>query len=97
MKGQFAMQSFDVAHRREQGVDLIIVFVDERVGRTPDSDQGAIMSRLTLCARNAGLAGSVLLWRGGFVCDRRFRAFFESAPYELLATGINRKLTCNNL
>lgn len=63
-----------------------------------DADRRAIMGGLALCARSAKLAGHVVLvWRGGFFCDRKFHAFFESAPYDVLAASINRKLTCNNL
>ncbi len=46
------MQSFKVAHVREQGVDLIIVFVDERVSNMTDADRREIAGRLTLCARH---------------------------------------------
>lgn len=92
------MQSFDVAHVREQNVDLIIVFVDQRVGRMTDQERAEISARLALCSRSAGLAGFVVLvWPGGFYADRRFHPFFESAPYELLAMSVNQKLTCENL
>jgi hypothetical protein len=92
------MQYFDIAHVREQGVDLIIVFVDQRVGRVTDGERAEVSARLTLCSRSAGLAGFVVLvWPGGFYGDRRFHPFFESAPYEVLAASINRKLTCENL
>lgn len=59
------MQSFDIAHVREQGVDLIVVFVDERVSRMADADRNAIMARLALCARSDGLAGDIVLVRNG--------------------------------
>jgi hypothetical protein len=92
------VQSFDVAHLREQGVDLIIVFVDRRVANMSDNERNEIVARLSLCARSAGLPGSVVLvWPGGFFCDRHFHAFFQSAPYEVLAASINKKLTCENL
>jgi hypothetical protein len=92
------MQSFDIAHIREQGVDLIVVFVDPRVGRMTDSERAEISAQLTLCSRGARLAGSVVLvWPGGFYGNRRFHAFFESTPYEALVASINKKLHCENL
>ena len=92
------MQQFEVAHIREQGQDLIIVFVSDRVRHMTDQDRANLSMALTLCSRSAGLAGAVVLvWPGGFYADRRFHAFFESAPYELLASSINKKLTCENL
>jgi hypothetical protein len=92
------MQNFDVAHVREQGVDLIIVFVAERVRSMSTSDTNGLITSLTLCARSAGLAGHVVLvWRGGFFADPKFHAFFESAPYEVLAASVNKKLSCSNM
>jgi hypothetical protein len=82
------MQQFDVAHVRERGVDLIIVFVNDRVRYMSDEDRGALAVALTLCARSAGLAGAVVLvWPGGFFADRDL----------LLAASVNTQLTCDNL
>jgi hypothetical protein len=87
-----------VAHIREQGVDLIIVFVSDRVRWMNDTDVRSIVAGLTVCARSAGLAGHVVLvWPGGFYADRPLHPFFESAQYELLAASINKKLNCQNV
>lgn len=92
------MQSFDVAHIREQGVDLIIVFVSDTVRWMSDEERNQILTALTLCAHSADLAGYVVLvWPGGFFCRKEFHAFFESAPYDILSANINKKLTCENL
>ena len=92
------MSDFQVAHIREQGVDLIIVFVAERVRRIPDSEKQALAAGLTLCAHTAGLAGHVVLvWPGGFFADRKFHAYFESVPYDFLVANINKHLTCQNM
>lgn len=92
------MQQFDVAHLREQGVDLIIVFVNEQVRYMTAHDRNSLVAALTICARSAGLAGVVVLvWPGGFFGDHGVHAYFESVPYEFLVSNINKKLTCNNL
>jgi hypothetical protein len=82
---------------REQGVDLIVVFVAERVRLIPDNEKQALAGGLTLCARSAGLAGQVVLvWPGGFFGDRNFHAYFRDAPYEFLVANINKRLSCPN-
>jgi hypothetical protein len=92
------MQSFDVAHIRERGVDLIVVFVDQKVGRMTDEERNGILLRLSLCARSAGLAGFVVLsWPEGFFCNRRFHGFFQSTPYRALVAQRNRTLRCDNI
>lgn len=92
------MASFDVAHIREQGVDLVVVFVRAQARSLSNVDADKFTAALTLCARDAGLAGTVVLvWPGGFRAPQSFHPFFRSAPYERLAASINKKLTCNNL
>ena len=90
------MQTFDVAHIREQGVDLIIVFLDHSVQYKTDAERSQIAGALQLCARSAGLAGTVVLvWQGGFFADRNFHPFFQSVNFEMLAASINTRLTCD--
>ena len=92
------MQQFDVAHIREQGQDLIIVFVSDQVRYMSDQDRAGLSAALTLCSHSAGLAGAVVLvWPGGFYSDRRFHAYFESISFDLLTANINTNLKCDNL
>lgn len=92
------MERFKVAHIREQGVDLIIVFVNRSVAHRLDSEKAQLRGELQMCASSADLRGSVVLvWEGGFYADRRFHAFFRSAPYATLVANINRDLTCENI
>jgi hypothetical protein len=92
------MQTFKVAHIREQNVNLVIVFVSDAAGRLPDSEKSRLLAALQGCAISAGLAGTVVLvWSGGFYCDTRLHAFFRSVPYTDLLASINRQLTCPNL
>ncbi len=95
------MSKFQVAHLREQGQDMIIVFVNKSVGSMSNSDRADIAASLQACAESAGLAGSVVLvWkdslgRGHFVAPKPWHLFFESTPYDILARHINKELTCN--
>jgi hypothetical protein len=92
------MQEFNVAHINEQGVDLIIVFLDQKVAGFSPAQLEEIAERLTVCARSVNWRGFVaLVWPGGFWAQKNQHAFFASAPYNLLASQVNKTLTCQNL
>lgn len=55
------MTDFKVAHIREQGADLIIVFVADQVRWLPDDEKKGLSNALTLCAHSAALKGHVVL------------------------------------
>lgn len=94
------MTSFDVAHFREQGQQVIVVFVDSSFGRKSNSAQNDIRSSLQGCARGAGLAGSVVpVWdagggRMGFLAPTNWQNFFRGLSLSTLARNVNKKLTC---
>jgi hypothetical protein len=94
------MTDFQVAHIREQGQDLIIVFVSDSFGRAPDAEKRATTMALQQCARAAGLAGAVVpVWdngggRMGFGAHQNFHPFFQSISLDVVAASINKKLTC---
>jgi hypothetical protein len=74
------------------------VFVRTQARLLSNADADNFTGALTACARAAGLAGTVVLaWPGGFRAPQSFHPFFRSAPYELLAASINKKLSCSNL
>ena len=50
------MPRFKVAHIREQGVDLIIIPLEETFDRKTENDKNAIISDLQIHASSAGLA-----------------------------------------
>lgn len=54
------MPRFKIAHSREQGVDLIIVPLDDNFGYKSEADQVAAIDELQVRARSAGLAGTVV-------------------------------------
>jgi hypothetical protein len=94
------MSIFEVAHLREQGQDIIIVLVDRKFGNKTESEQNQIATKLQICARSAGLAGTLVpVWdagggRMGFLAPRPWHAFFKSLSLRDVAANINRKLTC---
>lgn len=92
------MQRFKVAHIREQGEDLIIVFVADQVEFMSAAQKNQILSALQLCSATAGLQGTVvMLWSRGVWCESRLHRLFSSVPYHVLYSNINKELTCNNL
>lgn len=97
------MSKFQVAHIREQGQNMIIVFVDKKVGSMTSSDRAEIMATLQSCATSAGLAGNVVLvWqtnsgRMEFCAPQPWHPFFKSISYEYLASNVNKELTCNSI
>ena len=61
------MPDFDIAHLREQGVDLIIIPLDRSFEYKTSREQIAIRMSLQICAHSAGLAGTIVpVWDGGF-------------------------------
>lgn len=94
------MPTFDVAHLREQGQDIIIVVVNRSFGSRPRSEQNEICESLQKCALSAGLVGTVVpVWnaggrRMGFWAPRPWHPFFRSLTLASVAANISRKLTC---
>ncbi len=94
------MASYEVAHIREQGVDLIIVPLDSSFGHKVSSEQRRIISALQLCASSAGLRGTVVpVWedsggRMGFIAPQGYHPFFSGLDLSFVAMNINRELTC---
>jgi len=91
--------TFEIAHIREQGVDLIIVFLASVFGTLPAAEQQQTILQLTACARGAGLAGTVIpVWPAGsqwrFIAPQEMHPFFTTVDFGLLAASINKKLTC---
>lgn len=94
------MTTFEVAHVREQGVDLIITLVDSSFGRKSAQEQQNIANAIQTCARAAGMAGTVVpVWedgrgRMGFWAPRQWHNFFKSLDLVTVAASVNKKLTC---
>jgi hypothetical protein len=91
------MTTFEIAHINEQGVNVVVVFVDAAVARKSSAEQNEIAASLQLCARSAGLAGNIaMIWPGGFWASRNQHSFFGSTggSYGELALRVNKRLTC---
>jgi len=94
------MATYDVAHIKEQGIDLIIIVVDSSFGLKTPGEQQKMTVALQECATAAGLAGTVVpVWDAGagqmgFFAPTNWRAFFSSIDLAFVATNINRELTC---
>ena len=95
-------KTYEIAHIREQGQDMIIVPVTSSVGSKNQQQQNEIKNSLQLFATDAGLAGMVcLVWssgnRFGFLAPSQWHGFFRSIDMRFVAANINKKLTCNEI
>jgi hypothetical protein len=93
------MAQFDVAHVRQQGVDLIIVPLNNDFGRKAPAEQEDAIAGLQQCAASAGLRGTVVpVWIEGssmrFIAPRPWHPFFQSLSWAVVRANINRRLTC---
>ena len=94
------MQTFDVAHIREQGVDLIVIPLDRSFGFKTSSEQNEISRALETYAHDAGLAGVVVtVWDSGggrmaFLAPRGYHPFFSSLTMIDVTMNINKTLKC---
>jgi len=94
------MATYDVAHIKEQGIDLVIVVVDSSFGLKTPGEQQRITIALQECATAAGLAGIVVpVWDAGagqmgFFAPTNWSPFFSSIDLAFVAANINRELTC---
>ena len=94
------MATYEVAHIKEQGIDLIIIIVDSSFGLKTPEEQQKMTIALQECATAAGLAGTVVpVWDAGegqmgFFAPMNWRPFFSGIDLAFVATNINRELTC---
>lgn len=92
------MPRFEVAHIREQGVDLVVIPLDRSFGHKSENDKDSIVSELQVRASSAGLAGTVVpVWDNGggrmaFIAPRNWHPFFKSINLQFIAANINREL-----
>jgi len=94
--GGSTVATYDVAHFREHGVDIVVIFLTDSAKEKTDAEKRLLKNAFALCAKSAKLTGHVVLvWPDGFFADQHLHAFFESVPYEMLVSNINKKLTCH--
>jgi hypothetical protein len=92
------MPRYAVAHVREQGVQLIIVPVDDAYGRQPESDQADFHHALQIQARRAGLAGTVVpVWadsrgRMSFRAPQNWHPFFRGLSLPVVYQNLTKEI-----
>lgn len=95
------MPHFEVAHIREQGVDLIIIPLAHEFSLKSPQEQIEVTATLQTCASAAGLAGTVVpVWDSGggrmaFLAPPNWHAFFKSINLQFVQLNINRKMYCS--
>ncbi|MFJ3464222.1 hypothetical protein [Achromobacter spanius] len=94
------MATFEIAHLREQGQDIIIIPLESSFGLKASTQQQKIVGSLQLCAQSAGLAGTVVpVWLSGqqvnFIAPRPWHPFFRSLSWAMIHQNLNKTLTCN--
>lgn len=92
------MPRFKIAHIREQGIDLIIIPLDDSFRFKNNTDQHSMIYEFEMRASNAGLAGTVVpVWddgngRMGFIAHPNWHPFFKSIDLQFVRANINREL-----
>lgn len=93
------MPSFEIAHIREQGQDMIIVPLNQDFELQSYPAQQSAVTELQLRARAAGLAGRIVpVWDGGngrmkFIAPQNWHPFFRSLSLALVARNLNKTLS----
>jgi hypothetical protein len=93
------MPRYELAHIREQGIDLIIMPLEDRFEYMPSSDQRATIAELQQHARAAGLAGTVVpVWNSGngqmsFIAPNNWHPFFQGINLQWVGLNINKELS----
>jgi len=92
------MTKYQIAHIRQQGIDLIIAPLDSSFGNKTTSSQNAFICSLEAYAHKAGLAGKVVpIWLSGsqmnFIAPRPWHPFFKSLSWNGVLRNINKELT----
>jgi hypothetical protein len=84
-----------VAHIREQGVNMIIVPLDDSFGYKAQTDQDSTISAIQFRARSAGLAGTVVpVWndhgRMAFRAPTPWHSYFRSLNMSFVWANVNK-------
>jgi hypothetical protein len=87
---------FEVAHIREQGQDMIVI----PVNLTVVSDKSQIYNALQICARSAGLAGSVvMIWKTAegriqYIAPSQWHRFVSQIDRNWIVKRLNKRINC---
>ena len=91
------MPSFDVAHIREQGQNMLLFPLDGSFEHKPSSEQQVTLAELQSRAHAAGLAGkAVAVWARGdrthFLGPRAWHNFLSSISMSFVLANVNKKV-----
>jgi hypothetical protein len=84
------MTTLDIAHVREQGVDMIIVPLDQSFDHKTAAQQNAARAEIQARAASAGLRGAVAL---AFLAPTNWQRFFQSVNLRWVFANLNRELS----
>jgi len=93
------MPTYEVAHIKEQGVDLIIIPLDSSFGRMTERDQNGALMELQARATAAGLAGTAVpVWDAGFghmgfKAPQSWRSLFQNLTLASVRAKINKQIS----
>jgi len=92
------MPNFDVAHIREQGVDLIIILLGPNFQYQTQQQKNDICEELQARATAAGLIGTVVpVWQHGrqmsFMAPPNWHPFFRGLSWQMIMNNVNRTLS----
>lgn len=91
---------FRVAHLHEQGVDMIIVPLEDDFDLKREEEKHQTKSTLQMYAASAGLRGTVVpVWmarngRLSFIAPRPWHPFFANLSMSAIHANLNRELIC---
>jgi hypothetical protein len=93
------MPRFEVAHIKEQGVNLLIVPLASTFGRLSSTEQNARTRQLQIRANAAGLAGTVVtVWdagdsRMGFLAPTGYFPFLSGLSLSHVQQSLNKEIS----
>ena len=96
-----AASTFDIAHIREQGNDLIMVIVPTKFDRYATSDKQLVSASLQKCSKEARISGKVVLvWNKpngsmGFFGPTPWHPFLKSINMRWVKARVNKELSCD--
>lgn len=92
------MPSLDIAHLRQQGVDMIIVPLDHAFDNRSPQERDSIIREIQNHADEARLAGRVVpVWDNGggmkFIAPSPWHPFFRSISLQYVRRNINKTIS----
>lgn len=92
------MPTFNIAHLREQGDDVVIIPLEDSFDYRSDQDRHNARLEFQARSANAGLRGDVVLvWNSGgrmkFIAPPNWLSFFQGASMDWVQANVNKTLS----